>query len=243
MSEPLIDTEVAERVLTAALANGGDFAEVFAERSAGLTMAIDESRVEAVQAGASAGAGVRVISGATTYFSHVDGLDPADIERAAGEAAAALRAERTEPRPLSATRTTPLPIEVAPAEVPVERKADLLRELDQRGRGVEYLACRWLAGDRGIAADPDHHGAKQFTQRRIARVSRLVRNRRFRGIQVGRQRLRHAQQQHEGSQKKDYQALDFQHGAQCTSDSSRGGCPPGPRSLHAPSRCLPARTR
>ena len=34
-----------------ALANGGDFAEVFAERSAGLTMAIDESRIEAVQAG------------------------------------------------------------------------------------------------------------------------------------------------------------------------------------------------
>ena len=101
MSE-LIDAEVAERVLAAALANGGDFAEVFAERNAGLTMAIDESRIESVQAGAAAGAGVRVISGATTYFSHVDGLDPADIERAAGEAAAALRAERAEPRPLSA---------------------------------------------------------------------------------------------------------------------------------------------
>jgi TldD protein len=132
----LIDAGVAERVLAAALANGGDFAEVFAERNAGLTMAVDESRIEAVQAGAAAGAGVRVISGGTTYFSHIDGLDPADIERAAGEAAAALRSERAEPRPLEATESTPQPIEAPPAAVPAERKAALLRELDERGRGA-----------------------------------------------------------------------------------------------------------
>ena len=75
MSEPLIDAEVARRVLSAALANGGDFAEVFAERNAGLTMAIDESRIESVQSGAEEGAGVRVVAGGTTYFAHVDGLD------------------------------------------------------------------------------------------------------------------------------------------------------------------------
>ena len=45
---------------------------------------------------------MRVISGGTTYFAHVDGLDPDDLERAADEAAAALRGERAEPRPLRA---------------------------------------------------------------------------------------------------------------------------------------------
>ena len=39
-----------------------------------LTMAIDESRVEAVQSGAAEGAGVRVISDGTTYFSHDSGI-------------------------------------------------------------------------------------------------------------------------------------------------------------------------
>jgi TldD protein len=141
----LIENEVAERVLARALAHGGDFVEVFAERNAGLTMAIDESRVEAVQAGAAAGAGVRVISDGTSYFSHVDGLDPADIERAAGEAAAALRADRSEPRPLQAVVSTPQPIEVAPAGVPVERKAALLRELDQRGRGAGAEITQFMA--------------------------------------------------------------------------------------------------
>jgi TldD protein len=131
----LLDPAVAERVLARALANGGRFAEVFAERRQGLSMSIDESRIEAVQSGAEEGAGVRVVDGGTTYFAHVDGLDPADLERAAGEAAAALRGERREPRPLRAASPQPLPIEVAPGEVAAERKAALLRELDERGRG------------------------------------------------------------------------------------------------------------
>jgi TldD protein len=141
----LIEADVAQGVLARALANGGEFAEVFAERNAGMTMAIDESRVEAVQSGAAEGAGVRVISGGTTYFSHIDGLDPADIERAAGEAAAALRADRSEPRPLQAVASVPQPIEVAPASVAAERKAALLRELDQRGRGAGAEIAQFTA--------------------------------------------------------------------------------------------------
>jgi len=134
MSE-LVDPGVASRVLSRALANGGRFAEVFAERRHGLSMSIDESRIEAVQSGAEEGAGVRVVEGGTTYFAHVDGLDPADLERAADEAAGALRGERREPQALQAVVTTPVPIERRPEEVPAERKAALLRDLDERARG------------------------------------------------------------------------------------------------------------
>jgi TldD protein len=141
----LIEPALAERVLSRALANGGEFAEVFAERNAGLTMAIDESRVESVQSGASAGAGVRVLSGGTTYFAHVDGLDPDDLERAAGEAAAALHAGRAEPRPLRAVASTPHAIEQRPSEVPAERKAALLRDLDERGRAAGSEIAQFMA--------------------------------------------------------------------------------------------------
>jgi TldD protein len=130
----LLDQGVAERVLARALANGGRFAEVFAERRRGQTMAIDERRIESVQSGAEEGAGVRVVDGNTTYFAHVDGLAPEDVERAADEAAAALRSERREPRPLQRREVTPLPIERRPEEVPAERKAEMLRELDERAR-------------------------------------------------------------------------------------------------------------
>jgi TldD protein len=133
---PLIEPAVAEAVLARALAHGGRFAEVFAERRRALSMAIDESRIESVQGGAEEGAGVRVVSGGTTYFAHVDGLDSGDLERAADEAAAALRGERGEPRQLRAVATTPQPIEIRPEEVEAERKAAMLRECDGRARGL-----------------------------------------------------------------------------------------------------------
>jgi TldD protein len=145
VSEHLIDPEVAERVIARALGSGGDFAEVFAERRAGFSMAIDESRIESVQSGAEEGAGVRVVEGGTTYFAHVDGLDPADLERAADEAASALRGDSTEPRPLEAVGSTPQPVERRPEEVPAERKATLLRELDERGRSAGAEVTQLLA--------------------------------------------------------------------------------------------------
>jgi TldD protein len=132
----LLGPETAERVLARALATGGEFAEVFAERRSGATMAIDESRIEAVQGGAEEGAGVRVVGGGTTYFAHVDGLDPADLERAADEAASALRGRHAEARPLRTAATSPLPIEVPPEGVPAVRKAAMLRELDERARAA-----------------------------------------------------------------------------------------------------------
>src|SRR4051795_8702174 len=94
---PLIDAELAARIVGRALEHGGDFAEVFCEQRAGLGMAVDESRVERVQRGAERGAGVRVVRGETTYFAHVDGLGEGDLERAADAVAAAARGERAEP--------------------------------------------------------------------------------------------------------------------------------------------------
>ena len=152
----LLDPAVAERVIARALANGGRFAEVFAERRHGFSLAIDESRIESVQGGAEEGAGVRVVDGNTTYFAHVDGLDPADLERAAGEAAAALRGERRQPVPLRREAPpAPLPVERRPQEVPAARKAELLRELDERGRGrggeISQFTASYAEARREIA--------------------------------------------------------------------------------------------
>jgi TldD protein len=181
----LIEPEIAERVLGRALANGGEFAELFAERNAGLSMAIDESRIESVQSGATEGAGVRVIGAGTTYFSHVDGLHPADLERAADEVAAALRSGRVEPRPLSAIAVEPLAIERPPAEVPAERKAGLLRELDERARAAggeitqlmaSYAEVRRevsIANSEGLSAGDDRTRVRIGAQA-VARREGLV---------------------------------------------------------------------
>ena len=137
LPEPLIDSALAERIVARALANGGDFAELFCEERAGFAVGIDESRVERAQRGGERGAGVRVTSGETTYFAHVDGLGEPDLERAADAAAAALSGERGEPTPLEAAEPAALQeIEVDPAGVPAERKAELLRACDERARAA-----------------------------------------------------------------------------------------------------------
>jgi TldD protein len=81
-TEHLLDPELAGRIVGRALRNGGDFAELFCEDRAGLSLSVDESRIERPQRGAERGAGVRVVSGETTYFAHVDGLAEPDLERA-----------------------------------------------------------------------------------------------------------------------------------------------------------------
>ncbi len=88
---------------------------------------------------------MRVVSGGTTYFSHVDGLDPADIERAAGEAAAALRPSGLSHGRCAPPRPSRCRSSGRPPEVPAERKAELLRELDQRGRGAGAEIAQFFA--------------------------------------------------------------------------------------------------
>src|SRR4051812_45529407 len=135
--QPLIDPELAARVVERALRKGGDFAEVFCEERAGFGLAVDESRVERVQRGAERGAGVRVIVGETTYFAHVDGLGDEDLERAADAVSAAARGRRTEPGALEAVqRARPQETAPPPADVPADRKADLLRACDETARSA-----------------------------------------------------------------------------------------------------------
>src|ERR687892_2635402 len=101
-ADPLIESDLAARIVERALSKGGDFAEVFCEERSGLGLAIDESRVERVQRGSERGVGVRVVRGETSYFAHVDGLGESELERAAAAVAAAARGNRREIQPLAA---------------------------------------------------------------------------------------------------------------------------------------------
>ena len=153
---PLIEPALAERTLARALANGGDFAEVFCEERASWSAQIDESRVERVQSGGERGAGVRVVHGETTYFAHVDGLSEADLERAADAAAAASRGGSTVAQPIAAAASPELQvIQTAPADVPAERKRELLRAADERARAVagevDQVRITYAEGRRRVA--------------------------------------------------------------------------------------------
>jgi len=152
----LIEDALASRVLERALTRGGDFAELFCEERRGFTLSIDESRVERPQAGSERGAGIRVIDGEVTRFAHVDGLAEEDLMSAADGLASALAGDATAPIELRAAQPPKLQeIDVDPAGVPADRKAEILRELDERARSagseIAQASASYSEGRRQVA--------------------------------------------------------------------------------------------
>jgi TldD protein len=157
VSDPaLVREETAQRVLARALARGGEFAELFCEERHGFSLSIDESRVERPQSGSERGAGIRVIDGEVTRFAHVDGLAEEDLMSAADGLASALDGDASEPAALQAGAPPELQkIDVDPQSVPAERKAEVLRELDERARSagpeVAQASASYSEGRRRVA--------------------------------------------------------------------------------------------
>jgi TldD protein len=134
-AQGLVEPALAERVLARALARGGDFAEVYAERSSSFSVALDDRKLERAQSGQDLGASVRVIAGESTYFGHVDGIAEEDLERLADGVAAAVGRDAVAPAALKAPEIARgQTIGQRPDEVTAERKADMLRECDDRAR-------------------------------------------------------------------------------------------------------------
>ena len=186
---PLVDTELAGRVIARALDRGGDLAELFCEARSSFAVSIDESRVERAQGGSERGAGVRVVSGETTYFAHVDGLAEPDLLRAADAAAAALSGDRSEAQPLAATERAPSQeIEIAPEDVPAARKAEILRALDERARAaggeVAQVQASYAEGRRRVMV-ASSEGVNASDDRTRVRVGAQVVARRGDVVETG----------------------------------------------------------
>src|SRR5438067_11149011 len=87
----MIDQSVLERVLSAAVRGGGEFAEVYAEDKRSSSAYLDDAKVEQVTSGRDRGAGIRVVAGDTTGYAHTADLSEAGLLAAAEAAAGAAR--------------------------------------------------------------------------------------------------------------------------------------------------------
>ncbi len=78
-----VDRETLKKVISAALQNGGDFAEVYLENRVSRNIVMEESRFKSGLYGVSQGAGVRVISGNKTGYAYTDDITEENLMRAA----------------------------------------------------------------------------------------------------------------------------------------------------------------
>ncbi|MBI4898238.1 MAG: TldD/PmbA family protein [Actinobacteria bacterium] len=137
MSSPLIDPDVAERVIARALARGGDFAEVYAERRHGLSVSLDDGRIEGASDGAEEGVGIRLVVGDATYFGHVDSLEEPRLAEIADSIAQASRGQALKPQTLAAAaQVNPQTVRRAPEDVSLADKVDVVRACDDAARAT-----------------------------------------------------------------------------------------------------------
>jgi TldD protein len=136
----MIDRDVLDRALKIALKRGGDFADIFVERKSTDNLKLEDGKLESFTAGYDAGAGLRVITGASTYFVYTDILTPSSVLEAAAALAEAVGAQsggesRNVIIPLTKLKKANAnPAKLDPSEVGQEVKADVARQADLAAR-------------------------------------------------------------------------------------------------------------
>ena len=136
-----IDERAADRLLAAALASGGEHAELFFEHRRSLHLALEDGRVRSVGAGVDGGVGIRVVVGGAVGFAYAESLEPAAMLLAARTASRIARA-RGGVRPagraagVQKRRGAPGPAQATGVDAPAAEFAAILRRIDAAARAA-----------------------------------------------------------------------------------------------------------
>ena len=135
-----VDARLADRLLAAALASGGDHAELFFEYRRSLHLALDDGRVRSVGAGVDVGVGIRVMAGGAVGLAYAESLEPAAMLAAARTAGKVARARGVVPRARRGAHHQRGPVRRAQlpgdagVDAPASACADILRRIDRAAR-------------------------------------------------------------------------------------------------------------
>jgi TldD protein len=126
--------------LNRAMSSGGDYADLFIERSTPFSIVCEDGRIEKVLSGTDQGAGVRLIFGMRTAYAYTNELtNEALLEIADAVRHAAAGAQPSE-AVINLTRRRPhvgLSVKKAPEAVPVSGKVSMVLRADSIARAVD----------------------------------------------------------------------------------------------------------
>jgi TldD protein len=134
-----IDARLAERLLSAALTQGGDYADLYFEYRAGADYLYEDEKVKSVGRGITLGLGVRVTKGDATGYAYTEELSWEAMEKVARTAAQIASAGKS-PGPIALKPVTIpnfYPVTVPSLETVPEEKLALLRRGDQAARAFD----------------------------------------------------------------------------------------------------------
>src|SRR5262245_26466111 len=143
-----LETTDLDAVLGAALAKGADFADLFLEHSSEDSVALEDGIVKSGARHVTHGVGIRAQKGERQGYAHTNEISLESLRVAAGAARAI--AEGSGPAHGVAVRPARpahdlYPLAVAPTDVPVRTKIDLLAEIDAYARSRDPRIVQVMA--------------------------------------------------------------------------------------------------
>jgi TldD protein len=127
--------EQLQSILTALLAKGGSYAEVFVEKKTACGLGMDDGRMEDVLATELFGVGLRLMDGETTRLADLIAPEVSELLAAASELASPGNGGAIHCPPLEVVEyPNPCPVEIDPAQVPIGKKASIVRDAEAFAR-------------------------------------------------------------------------------------------------------------
>jgi TldD protein len=130
-----------ERLLSAALARGGDYADIYFEYKTRDVLTMEEGILKNASKNITEGVGIRVIAGEKTGYAYADGFDMPEMIRAAHTAGSiALGSGSTTPPPAAVSRPAfydPYSVAHPLVDIELAAKLRLLQEADRLARGYD----------------------------------------------------------------------------------------------------------
>ncbi|ABO49567.1 microcin-processing peptidase 2, Unknown type peptidase, MEROPS family U62 [Desulforamulus reducens MI-1] len=135
----MVEKNSLKEVLSVALSNGGDFADIFMEEKQTTGIGMEAGKIERVHSGLDAGAGIRVLSGEVTAYAYTNDTSKAGLLEAAKIVSHAAKGSK---RDLSMDLTTLKPlvdfaIKTRPESVPTTSKVELVKQVEKAARNVD----------------------------------------------------------------------------------------------------------
>lgn len=169
--------EDLESILKVALQNGGDFADIFLEEKKNYAISCEDNKIERVNSGLDAGAGIRVIFGDATAYAFTNNLSLQGLKAAAVTVSQAVKGNGVNATiDLRNLETKEIfPIELMPDAVSVKNKVEAVLSANDeaRAQGKEIIQVKVVYID-GIQDVTIANSLGQWVQDRRIRTRFLV---------------------------------------------------------------------
>lgn len=136
------------QILKTALANGGDFAEVFVEEKKTISISCEENKIEVVSSGTDSGAGLRLISKGETFYASTNELSKESLIKTAKTLSKGVsgRIKKIKIDLKPAKANVNFKVKRPPSEVKAEEKIRIVKEANKRARSIDRRIKQVMVG-------------------------------------------------------------------------------------------------